>query len=120
LAGILAPVIHFASDYCREDCVACTEVCPSGAIKRLAVEDKLQARIGFPQVDMSICLLGDDRECAACFSHCPYEAVRRVWSEEEYTLTPQVDPNRCNGCGACQVACPTSPVKAIVIVPVVE
>jgi ferredoxin len=35
-----------------------------------------------------------------------------------YTLTPQIDPNRCNGCGACEAACPTSPQKAIVVLPI--
>jgi len=119
VAGLLAPVIRIQDDYCREDCVACTEVCPSGAIRRLALENKLQARIGVPNVDMNLCLLGDDRECAACRSHCPYEAVRYEFSEVEYTLIPRIDLDRCNGCGACQVACPTKPDKAITVLPTI-
>ena len=66
---------------------------------------------------MDLCLLGDDRECAMCRNWCPYEAIRYVFSETEYTLIPEIDANRCPGCGACQVACPTKPTKAIIIRP---
>ena len=117
IAGLLAPVLDFRQDYCLEDCTRCTDVCPSGAIVRLEPEDKLRAPIGFPRVDMSVCLLGDDRECAVCRNWCPYEAIALVFSETEYTLTPQIDPAKCPGCGACEVACPTKPTKAIVILP---
>jgi ferredoxin-type protein NapF len=117
IAGLLAPVLDFRRDYCREDCTRCTDVCPSGAIRRLTLDEKPRARIGFPKVDMNVCLLGDDRDCAACRTWCPYDAVALVFSEIEYTLTPQIDLEKCPGCGACQVACPTVPVKAITIVP---
>jgi len=117
LAGLLTPTLRFEKDYCREDCVRCTEVCPSGALMPMRLESKPQARIGVPEVDMNLCLLGDDRECAACARWCPYGAIRYVFSEQEYTLCPQIDPNRCNGCGACEAACPTKPKKAIVVRP---
>ncbi len=118
VAGLLTPVLSFRDDYCREDCVRCTDVCPSGALTRLSVEDKSNARIGFPRVDMHLCLLGEDLECAECMRHCPYEAIRYVWSESDYTLAPHVDPALCPGCGACERACPTEPKKAIVVWPV--
>jgi ferredoxin-type protein NapF len=117
IAGLLAPVVGFRDDYCREDCTRCTDVCPSGALVPLAVDDKLTAPIGRPRVDMNVCLLGDDRECAACRNNCPYSAIVYVFSEVEYTLTPQIDLNKCPGCGACELACPTTPGKAIVIGP---
>ena len=69
---------------------------------------------------MDLCLLGDDRECSVCRNRCPYEAIRLVFSEEEYTLTPVVDLDRCPGCGACEAACPTQPTKAIVVEPAYE
>ena len=113
---MLTPVLAFRNDYCREDCTRCTEVCPSGAIGRLSVQDKGSIRIGLPRVDMAVCLLGNDRECSACARWCPYGAVRYVFSDAQYTLEPQIDPNKCTGCGACEAACPTKPHKAIVVV----
>jgi len=106
IAGFLAPVIRFEEDYCREDCHRCTQVCPSGAISQLSLEEKNAAPIGVAKVDASICLLSDDRECDICARACPYEAIDIVWSEEEYLALPRVDAKRCPGCGACEVLCP--------------
>ena len=117
LASLLTPVLHFRNGYCSEDCTACTRVCPSGALSRLSVREKPHMRLGLPEVDMSLCLLAEDRECAECRRWCPYEAIRYVFSEVEYSLIPQIDSEKCTGCGACEVACPTSPKKAIVVVP---
>jgi ferredoxin len=117
LGSLLSPVLGFATGYCREDCVACTRVCPSGALGALALENKPAARIGLPEVDMTICLLGEDRECSECRRWCPYGAIRFEFSEQDYCLTPRIDPRRCNGCGACETACPTRPRKAIVVAP---
>lgn len=117
LASLLTPVLSFQEGYCREDCVRCTEVCPSGALVRLPARDKAGVRIGLPRVDMSVCLLAEDRECSACARWCPYGAIRYVFSQEQYALQPQIDPAKCNGCGACEAVCPTKPRKAIVILP---
>ena len=81
------------------------------------MKDKLAARIGLARVDMDVCLLAEDRECSACRNSCPFEAITYVWSEIEYTSTPNIDPSKCPGCGACEVACPTTPTKAIVVFP---
>jgi len=117
LAGLLAPVIEFREDYCREDCTLCSDVCPSGALRPIDVRDKPTATIGLARVDMSVCLLSEPRECAACRNHCPFEAIEYVWSEIDYALEPKVDAAKCPGCGACEVACPTTPAKAIVVYP---
>ncbi len=117
ISGWLAPVVRFADDYCREDCTRCTEACPSGALTPVAVEDKQRAWIGLARVDMDVCWLGDDRDCAACRTHCPFDAISFRFDEDTYVLTPEIDPERCPGCGACEVACPTQPVKAIVVEP---
>jgi ferredoxin-type protein NapF len=117
VAGLLAPRLDFSNDYCREDCTRCTNVCPSGALVPVALEEKQHASIGLPCVNMDLCLLGDARDCFVCRNWCPYEAITLVFSEMEYTLTPQIDPEKCPGCGACEAACPTTPTKAIVVLP---
>jgi len=117
LTSLMSPVLSFAGGYCREDCVACTRVCPSDALRPLALGKKPGIQIGRPAVDMDICLLGADRECAECRRWCPYGAIRYVFSESEYCLVPQIDVAKCNGCGACEKACPTRQKKAIVVAP---
>ncbi len=117
IAGWLAPVVVFHDNYCLEDCNRCLNACPSGALTRLTLEQKRHTPLGTPRVDMNVCLLGDDRDCGLCRNVCPFEAIQLVFSETEYTLTPVIDPDKCPGCGACEVACPTTPTKAIVVVP---
>lgn len=113
-AGALAPQVRFDVGYCREDCVRCTQACPSGAIRPVKKREKIRALIGFPRVDMNVCILGEDGECTACARACPFDAIRYEFCETDYTTVPRIDPDRCPGCGACQVACPTEP-KSIVI-----
>jgi ferredoxin-type protein NapF len=116
ISALMSPVVRFDPGYCREDCRRCGEACPSGAIARLTAAEKKTARMGLAKVDVELCLLTDNRECSICRNCCPYEAITTVWSEEDYTMMVKIAPNRCPGCGACQVACPTSPEKAIVVI----
>jgi len=116
VAGFLAPVAGFRSDYCREDCARCGEVCPSGAIGRLSLAAKRKAPMGIAKVDMGLCALGNGRECSACILRCPYEAISTAFNEDDYSTTLRVDAAKCPGCGACELACPM-PMKAIVVFP---
>jgi ferredoxin len=110
--GFLSPVVRYKSDYCKKECNACTTVCPSGAIQRLNLEQKNRYVIGKASVDTSLCLWGVS-ECHACLAPCPYGAIKVRWDEEAYESFPGVDPAKCNGCGACEVVCPTGNLKAI-------
>ncbi len=113
-AGLLAPTIHYTHKYCLENCYACTQVCPSGAITRLELEQKRRYIIGEALVDGSICFVTlGTKDCDVCERSCPYSAVKIFWDEERYAAYPLVDTKKCNGCGACEVACPTGKTKAI-------
>ncbi len=114
LAGLLAPIIRYENKYCLEDCAVCTQVCPSGALQKLDLKQKRQYVIGEALVDGSICLLTrGEKDCDVCVRSCPYDAVRIHWDEERYVAYPTIDVGKCNGCGACEVVCPTAEIKAI-------
>ncbi len=110
--GFLSPVVRYKTDHCKKECNACTTVCPSGALQRLNLEQKNKYVIGKASVDTSLCLWGVS-ECHACLKSCPYEAIKVQWNEEAYESFPGVDPAKCNGCGACEVVCPTGNLKAL-------
>jgi ferredoxin-type protein NapF len=114
ISGLLTPSIRYEKQYCLEDCSACTQVCPSGALERMDLGHKRRYIIGEALVDGELCLLVlGKKDCDACMRACPFDAVRIHWDEDRYLAYPLVDPNRCNGCGACEVACPTGESKAI-------
>jgi formate hydrogenlyase subunit 6/NADH:ubiquinone oxidoreductase subunit I len=111
---LLAPVVSFASGYCKEDCNLCGQACPSGAIARLALADKRRQVIGLAAVDPTICLLASGRECTACIRACPYDALRVL--SDGFDTRPELERARCTGCGACEMACPVTPQRAIRVV----
>jgi ferredoxin-type protein NapG len=64
-------------------------------------------------VDLDRCLLVQGRECTACIQKCPYQAIAMRSTDGGFSNEPSVVPDRCNGCGACEAACPTRPVRAM-------
>ncbi len=114
IAGFLAPVIDYSKAHCFEFCNECTKVCPTGAIERLALEDKRNRAIGLAVIDRRECIAWHDGEyCMVCHEFCPYLAIDIV--EHHGVNCPVVKSDMCRGCGACQVDCPAQPVKAIVV-----
>ena len=112
ILGFLAPIVRYEKDYCNEECNACLKACPSGALQNLDLKQKNKYVIGKASVDTSLCLWGFS-DCNTCIRACPYEAVKVQWNEKAYESFPGVDPLKCNGCGACEVVCPTGDLKAI-------
>ena len=110
--GFLSPVVRYETDYCNEECNACTTACTSGALQSLNLEQKNKYVIGKASVDTALCLWGFT-DCNNCIHACPYEAIEVRWYEEAYESFPGVDPSKCNGCGACEAVCPTGDLKAV-------
>ena len=114
IPGFMTPVVSYKKGYCLENCCGCTTVCPSGALKKLPLERKHKYIIGEALLDPSLCfLVRGVNDCDICVRSCPFDAVQVYWDEEAYVAYPVVDPLKCNGCGACELFCPTGEVKAI-------
>lgn len=114
--GALAPTMRYDIGYCREDCCLCTEACPSGALVHLDLNQKRAYVIGEALVDGALCLVAlGQKECDACVGACPFDAISIEWDEQQYLSYPRVTVEKCNGCGACELACPTPGLKAITV-----
>jgi len=121
VAGFLAPRADFSAGWCRDDCAACGEVCPTGAIARLALDRKRQRVMGIAVVNLDMCVLAGGQECSVCTAACPYRAVEVVEPEPGAAFPaypyPRVIAGACTGCGACESECPTAPPRAIRVMP---
>jgi len=114
ILGFMAPVVSYKKGYCLENCSDCTTVCPSGALERLPLGEKNKYIIGEAVLNPSLCYMVQGvNDCDICVRSCPFDAVQAYWDEDAYVAYPVVDPLKCNGCGACELFCPTGEVKAI-------
>ncbi len=127
--GIFTPYLIPVIGYCEYNCVLCGQACPTGAIEALTREKRhgengeRQISIGTAFVDRNRCLpWAFDTECLVCEEWCPtsQKAIRlredTIVTPAGKTITlkrPQVDPNQCIGCGACEYACPIEGKKGI-------
>jgi ferredoxin len=116
LGHFFHPDLDTNRSYCEELCTRCSEVCPSGAIRRVTQDEKQRLRIGVAKVERKACLAWEDgEECTVCIDVCPYAAIMSDLAPDG-RLLPVVMPEACRGCGICQVECPATRLgKAIVV-----
>lgn len=120
LEGLWTPAVKADWAGCESSCNACGQVCPTGAIRALPLEEKKVARMGLAIVDQQTCLPYAGREaCQLCVDECVsagYNAIEfvRVGTqtdelgqplEESGFLAPVVLADKCVGCGLCQTRC---------------
>jgi len=121
--GLWTPRLVPEIGYCEHQCTLCGEVCPTGAIRRLGVEEKKRTRLGLAVVDRSVCISwAHGKECLVCEEHCPVaekaiKVERHLGAAGVVVGAPVVDPNLCVGCGICQNKCPARPDRAIRVAP---
>lgn len=119
LKTLMQPEMSYERGYCRPECVACSAVCPAGAIKPITVAEKSSTRIGHAVWVKKNCVpLTDGVECGNCARHCPSGAILMVHSDandENSVKIPVVNVERCIGCGACENLCPARPFSAIYV-----
>ncbi len=114
LAGFMQPRLSFKSHMCEYNCNVCSNVCPSGALLPLPLEEKQKTRIGIVEYRPQFCVVPNRKtDCGACAEHCPTQAVRMIPWKEGLNI-PTTDPTICVGCGSCEYICPTQPKSIIV------
>jgi len=120
LEGLWTPQVVADWSGCASSCNACGQVCPTGAIRALPLEEKRQTRMGLAIVNESTCLPFAGREaCQLCVDECHaagYHAIEftQVGTEVDGSgqpiegtgyLAPIVLDDKCVGCGLCQTRC---------------
>lgn len=116
LKHLLQPQMGYENGYCRPECTACSEICPTGAILPITKEQKTTIHIGTAKVNLDFCVtVSDDVECGNCSRHCPVGAIRMVKAEGYNHKIPTVAEEICIGCGACENLCPSRPISAITV-----
>ena len=132
IEGIWTPILNMKVGYCELNCTLCGQVCPTGAIQRITIEEKTgvgdfaaqgPVRIGTAFYDHGRCLPWSmETPCVVCEEVCPV-SPKAIFSRE-VTITkrdgtpitlrqPYVDPGLCIGCGICERECPVTDEAAI-------
>ncbi|NLS94977.1 MAG: 4Fe-4S binding protein [Planctomycetaceae bacterium] len=124
--GLWTPYVAADWSGCEPSCNNCCQVCPTGAIRAIPLEEKRVARMGLAWVNEATCLPYAGREeCQLCVDVCAdsgYDAIefmtvgtqtdeQGVPIEGTGMLAPVVLAEKCVGCGLCQTRCYAINVK---------
>jgi polyferredoxin len=121
--GLWTPMLMPRVGHCDYGCNACGQVCPSGAIPLLALEEKRTAVIGTALVNRNRCLPWvTSTPCIVCEEMCPTPeksirleevVVTDTYGERVTLQRPVVLQDLCIGCGICENHCPLEGDAAI-------
>ncbi len=133
LEALWTPVAVPAHAGCHPACVACTQACPTRAIRPLTPEAKRRTRMGLAVFDAARCLPHrGERDCRLCADECDAagyraiamrpirlavgevpEGVLSAFEIEEMgrIQAPFLDAEACVGCGLCEYRCHAANVR---------
>ncbi len=139
LEAIWTPVAVPVRAGCHQDCNFCTQVCPTGAIRPLSINEKRKTYMGLAVVNTVTCLPhSGERDCRICFEECRaagYNAIKMQpieldigdiapeglsemefeWLKTRLEMSrieaPFIDRDACVGCGLCEYRCHAVYVK---------
>jgi ferredoxin len=120
VSGIFTPRLVSRIGGCEDKCNLCGQICPSGAIRALPLEEKRFVKMGTAVIVRSLCIVWEQkRKCLICDEACPYDAIewRIVTDSEGEFPRPFVLEEKCTGCGLCEERCPLTGKAAIVVLP---
>ena len=139
IEGIWTPIMNMKMGYCELNCTLCGQVCPTGAIQKISIAQKLgigefadlgPVRTGTAFFDQGRCLpWAMDIPCVVCQEVCPISPkaifsreveITNRWGKKVKLTRPYVDPTLCNGCGICEHECPVKDLRAIRVTAVGE
>ena len=119
LTTFMQPEMSYEKGYCRPECNKCSQVCPTGAINPITVEEKSSIQVGHAEWNRKNCIvLTDDVDCGNCERHCPTGAITMILSDYRDLKSrkiPSINKHLCIGCGACENLCPSRPFSAIYV-----
>lgn len=119
LMTLMQPYMSYERGYCRPECNRCSQLCPSGAIKPLGLDEKVSTQIGHAVWIKKNCVaVTDGVSCGNCARHCPSGAITMVpldEKDENSPFVPAINTEKCIGCGACEYLCPARPYSAIYV-----
>lgn len=136
LEGIWSPVLIARIGYCEPTCTLCGQVCPTGAIEELTMNQKTGSdsippnRIGTAFFNRGRCLpWAMAKPCIVCEEWCP-TSPKSIYLKDEIVMDgrgnevrvrrPFINPDTCTGCGACEYACPVVDRPAVYVTAVGE
>ena len=90
--------------FCEYKCNKCSSVCPSGAVKKITLEEKQKTKIASATVTDS-CI-----GCRICEKLCPTGAITINLNN-----TAIIDELKCIGCGRCAANCNVHSIKIFAI-----
>ncbi len=118
--GLWTPYVNADWAGCASSCNGCGQVCPTGAIRALPLEEKRHARMGLAFLNLQTCLPHVGKEaCQLCVDECTsagYNAIEftQVGTEVDDAgqpiegtgfLAPLMIDEKCVGCGLRQTRC---------------
>ena len=107
--------VNYSTGGCDYNCTRCNNVCPSGALRPLSLEDKRWLQIGEVVFERSACIVVSTGEpCDLCAKACPVKTIFMNDDPETGLAIPEFNTFHCIGCGICRSVCPAEP-KAITV-----